>query len=315
MSSTSDDGPRTRAALDAVDAAIIKRLRPRLLQPADEQPIDILFANDPRLLDDVLKLFGRKDDGDVMPWAKTHECIRFRPGEITAWIGPNGDGKSLLTGFLAAHWASEGISTEVVSLEMGRDRQLARIARQMLCVEVPTAEQICAVQGRLAFLIMDGSEGHIPVSRALRLVAEAAERGVKHIVLDNMTMICPPNPIGPDESALFACELLKLTRNSDIHVHLVGHVRKPNDETKRLTRYDWRGTGALSDLVHNVVIVQRNMKKARADEKGEFSDDPDVFLIVDKQRNGEYTGLMKFWYRPTSMRLVQRSSDQPESYL
>lgn len=34
--------------------------------------------------------------GDHLPWPKTHDNLRFRPGEVSLWMGINGHGKSML---------------------------------------------------------------------------------------------------------------------------------------------------------------------------------------------------------------------------
>jgi twinkle protein len=106
--------------------------------------------------------------------------------------------------------------------------------------------------------------------------------------------------------------LVQIARDTGCHIHLLGHVRKP-DEQRPPSRYDWRGTGACSDLVHNVIIVYGNDRKRRADEKGDakHAGEPDVTLAVDKQRNGEFRGKLKFWWRPQELQLVQYLGDDP----
>ena len=36
--------------------------------------------------------------GEKLPWAKTHDFIRLRPGELSIWAGINGHRKSMLLG-------------------------------------------------------------------------------------------------------------------------------------------------------------------------------------------------------------------------
>lgn len=45
---------------------------------------------------------GLQLTGARLPWRKTRDLIRFRPGEVTLWSGMNGHGKSLALGQAAA---------------------------------------------------------------------------------------------------------------------------------------------------------------------------------------------------------------------
>ena len=84
--------------------------------------------------------------------------------------------------------------------------------------------------------------------------------------------------------------LSSLAKDLNIHIFLIHHVRKPNSQNTYSvpTKYDLKGTSAISDLSDNVLIVYRNLKKSD-EKKSNFlisEDECDVFLIVAKQRNG-----------------------------
>jgi len=249
--------------------------------------------------------------GDAMPWAKTHAKIRFRPGEVTGWIGPNRDGKSLLLGYLAAHWALQETRVVIASLEMDVGLQLKRISRQLLCDELPKEADFDMLLRRLSHLNFLDFVGHLGPAQILKLARHAGER-FRHVIIDNLTLIVPPGRDTDASASAFVRGLVEIARETECHIHLVGHVRKP-DEDRWLTRYDWRGTGACPDMVHNVVIVHRNEKKHRKLEAGDNSliEKPDVFLTVDKQRNGEYHGRLGFWWRPIALQLVEYGNDEP----
>lgn len=254
--------------------------------------------------------------GDAMPWAKTHAKIRFRPGEVTAWIGPNRDGKSLLLGYLAAHWALQETSVLICSLEMDVGTQLKRISRQLLCTESPSKRDFEMLLARLLYLRFFDHVGHLLPHQVLAAVKYAAVGAMaRHVVVDNLTLIVPPGRNTDEVSAVFVRGLVEVARDTGCHIHLVGHVRKP-DEERLLNRYDWRGTGACPDMVHNVIVIQANEKKRRAIERGDFSKsaDGDVFITVDKQRNGEFHGRMPFWWRPAALQLVEYGNDAPARF-
>lgn len=253
--------------------------------------------------------------GDPLPWPKTHDKIRFRPHEVTAWIGPNGDGKSLTVGYVAANWALQETPTLVCSLEMDVGIQLKRLSRQLLCTADPPRMTFEMLLARLLHLNFLDFVGHMPPHQMLSIVREAAQR-FRHIVIDNLTLIVPPGRNTDESSAVFVRGLIAVARDIGCHIHLIGHVRKPDAKQLYLNRYDWRGTGACADMVHNVLIVQINEKKRRKIEEGDFSmaDKPDVFIIVDKQRNGEYHGRLGFWWRGEALQLVEFGGDEPARF-
>jgi twinkle protein len=96
-----------------------------------------------------------------------------------------------------------------------------------------------------------------------------------------------------------------------VHIHLVTHCRKPQDETKPPTKYDLRGAAAISDQAHNVITVWANKaKKAKLEEGGDpgLLNDPDALLTVEKQRNGRWEGRAKLWFDDQSMRFCDDGS-------
>jgi twinkle protein len=248
--------------------------------------------------------------GDPMPWPKTHDKIRFRPHEVSAWIGPNGDGKSLALGYVAAHWALQETPVLICSLELDVGIQLKRLARQLLCTAQPKRSDFEMLLARLVHLNFLDFVGHKSPHEMLRIVRETATC-FRHIVIDNLTLIVPPGRNTDEAAVIFVRNLVEIARDTGCHVHLVGHIRKPDAVHGPPTRYDWRGSGACADLVHNVLIVYGNDKKRMAEEKGDpkHGGEPDVTIAVDKQRNGEYRGRIGFWWRPAALQLVQHLGD------
>lgn len=78
-----------------------------------------------------------------------------------------------------------------------------------------------------------------------------------------------------------------------MHIHLVCHSRKANDETQAPRKMDIRGSGSITDQVDNVFCVWRNKDERRVPAE-------DALLIVDKQRNGEWEGRLALSYNPDS---------------
>ena len=79
------------------------------------------------------------------------------------------------------------------------------------------------------------------------------------------------------------------------------------------TKYDYKGSGAITDQVDNVISVWRNKakEKKRDEDKQVDEKEPDALLICDKQRNGEWEGSIGLWFDRASMQYVGGPGDEP----
>ncbi len=103
----------------------------------------------------------------------------------------------------------------------------------------------------------------------------------------------------------FVDQLCVLAKNLNVHIHLVAHSKKPSNQGGRPSRYDIKGTGAISDLADNVIIMWRNKEKERKLDEGiinhadelEVQNEPDARMIIDKQRHGNsWTGSINLYH-------------------
>jgi twinkle protein len=108
-------------------------------------------------------------------------------------------------------------------------------------------------------------------------------------------------------------ELTSIARDTDMHIHIVHHLRKVPDITQVPTKYDFKGSGAITDLVDNCICVWRNKPKERKVQESRNVDgkEPDEILNVDKQRNGEWEGWINLWYHPGSQQYLEKKGDEP----
>jgi twinkle protein len=263
----------------------------------------------------------QRDDrtyGSQLPWAKTWHRFRLRPGEMTIYAGPNGSWKSLTVGHMLGHCAWHGERVFAASLELVADDQIARLSRQMLCNLHPTRERYDALHDRLGDnLMVYDFVGRLRPERAVALARyAAAELQAQHVLVDNLTMVVPPGRDADEQAARFVAGLYQVGRDTGAHVHLIAHIRKPDDDTRELTRYDIRGTGAAPDMVDNCVMMWLNEGKRRAIDAGrdDRREEPDLWVKVDKQRHGAYRGKLGFWQHEGSLRLCESGIDDPEPY-
>lgn len=275
-------------------------------------------------LEDVVAEFHRPPNGPrepVMISTKLRGCMAFRGGELTVWAGYNGHRKSMVTGQLALDLCAQRQRTLIVSLEMSPARTLSRMARQACALAVPMRHHVETfarwTDGRLWLF---DHVGRITPDLCVALLRYfAAELGGKQVVLDSMMMVCASEE-HMDEQKQFVTDLVRVTQETGLHVHLVAHCRKPQSgaDDKPPTKYDLRGSAAISDQCHNVVTVWAN--KAKAAKLAQFPADeealaqPDALLTVEKQRNGEFEGRLKLWFDPSSLRLCDERSTPIDAY-
>lgn len=263
----------------------------------------------------------------VMPWRKTHAMVQFRTGEVTVWGGANGNGKSLVTGQIALSLCAQGEKVCIASFEMKPSKTLERMGRQFSGFnpndpafagsDAATQELLDVYRqfkewtdGRLWLYDQQGTVTTRQVCAVVRYCAK--ERGITHFFVDSL-MKCVSGEDDYNGQKQFVDELTSIARDNGIHVHLVHHIRKPSDESHKPTKYDYKGSGAITDQVDNVISVWRNKakEKKRDEDKQVDEKEPDALLICDKQRNGEWEGSIGLWFDRPSMQYVGGPGDEP----
>ena len=261
----------------------------------------------------------QRDDG-LLPWAKTHHSFAFRPGEVTLWAGINGHGKSMMLSMTMISLMSQNYRACIASFEMKPVVQLDRMMRQMSGGDRPTEEWVDAcmqwLDGRLWFYDQQGTVDTESVYAVCRYAAERLQ--IRHIVIDSL-MKCVRGEDDYNGQKNLVDELTSIARDTGLHIHLVHHIRKQNDENSPPGKFDAKGSGAITDQVDNVLIVWRNKgKEARARNGKPSSDDenaPDALLVCDKQRNGEWEGAVKLWFHQGAMQYCPDARAEPMDLL
>jgi twinkle protein len=257
--------------------------------------------------------------GQCLPWTKTRGVFRFRPGEVSLWAGVNGHGKSLMTGMLALNLIAQGQKVCVASFEMKPHRSLERLLRQWIGFDAesefgPADRGIDDVRDlyqqfdiladkRLWFYDQQGTVTVDQMCAVARYCAK--ELGIQHLFIDSL-MKCVKGEDDYNGQKAFVDELTAIARDYGVHVHLVHHIRKLENELKRPDKSDVKGTGAITDQVDNVLLVWRNKADKRTPQ-----DDEDANLIVCKQRNGEWEGRIKLWFNRESQQFLEAPGLQP----
>lgn len=260
---------------------------------------------------------GVEAQGDTLPWRKTHDHVRFRPGEVTLWAGINGHGKSMVLSHVTAHFI-EFSKALVASMEMSIEALGYRLIRQQLASSTPTEELVqasvdwCCDDRLWVYDQLDT----VASERILGMCVYAMEKlGIDHIIIDSL-MKCGIGPEDYEAQSAFVDRLCWAAKTHGGHIHLVHHVRKGQDEDAPPNKFDVKGSGAITDMVDNVLIVHRNKRKERNVEKGKEVErlEPDARLTVEKQRHGEWEGGISLYWHNESYQYLSGPDCKPTFY-
>jgi len=265
-----------------------------------------------------------KTDDAVMPWVKTHSDVKFRLGEVTVYAGSNGGGKSLVTGQIALGLVKQNLKVCIASYEMKPVTTIVRMLRQFAGenINVPLTHDkegyIRGVLGRFTNFIDENlylydQQGSTTPQKTIAMARYCAvELGIKHIFIDSL-MKCVVAEDSLNEQKSFVDELCALARDHHVHIHLVHHIRKLQSEEIQPSKTDLKGSGSIADQVDNVFLVWRNKKKENARRNNEDYDEkqPDMFLMCQKQRNGEAEEFYGMYFEHNSQQFVDSLGGQP----
>lgn len=287
----------------------------RLAKARTRDPDDLKPAGYFR--DKVLRLFREEDSdqppvGSACPWPSLHRSLRFRDGEITLWAGYNGHGKSAIISNVMARSLSDGGAWCVASMEMTGERTLQRLIRQILALHRPTDERI---EQSLAWLNerswFFNVIGTAKIERMMRVFEYAARRyKIKNFIVDSLSK-CGLDEDDFNGQKRCVEQLCDFKHKHDVHVHLLAHSRKSQSEADRPHKHDVKGSGAITDLVENVVMVWRDKGAERQNAErqaqiGESEFLPTAEIAIEKQRNHQYEGVVPLYYDTVSMRYLER---------
>lgn len=255
---------------------------------------------------------NNKTAGELLPWSKTHEAVQFRPGEVTLWAGINGHFKSFVTGMVAL-WMLPTSKVCVASLEMPPQRTLQRMIRQSVGVnDVSEAYQGHFLDWAHGRLWLYDRADEVPVKTILGMISYCATQlGITQVFIDSL-MKCGVDE--EDKSAVkrFIDQLCQLAKQLKIHIHLVAHMKKGENEYKRPGKFDVFGSSMITNLIDNLCVVHANkLKQEKIQSKQPVDEtEPDITLTWAKQRHGEFEGTFNFWMHKASGQIITNHNNR-----
>ena len=256
--------------------------------------------------------------GKTLPWSKSHADVRIRPNEISVWAGTNGHGKSILLSQILLGLASQGERVCLASFEMPPLKTIRILTRQAAGANEAAEEFVrdfhTWTDEKFWLYVQQTGVRRDRLLAVIRYCHE--ELNITQFAIDSMTK-CGIAPDDYGAQKQFVDDLAILSRDLGVHIHLVAHVRKGENEMRRPDKFDIRGAGEISDLADNVFTFWRNKPKeeaARLKEVGR-ENEPDAVLTVVKQRHGEWEGPIALWFHPQALQFVAYDGARPIDFM
>ncbi len=207
----------------------------------------------------------------------------FRPGELTIWSGMNSSGKSTLLGQILLEVVDQGLAVCAYSGELpdrvfrywielqaaGPQGLESSVQDQNGVVYRTKHELLNGIREwyRDKLFLYQGGD----MKRAGQLIggfARAAnDYSCRVFLLDNLTMTVSRLNARDQYRAQreLILETVRFARENAAHVHIVVHPRK-TISVSRLTKNDIGGSGDITNLADNVLVLARPSKKESREE-------------------------------------------------
>lgn len=277
--------------------------------------------------DEVCKIMrGGDTRGLRLPWKKAGDQLLFRPGETSIIAGRNGHGKSQLVGWLLLNFIEQGNAIAcVASLEFKTAKWLVRLAKQACANGAPPEPFVRAAMQHLSGKLwsFDQTSG-VDYKHMLSVFRYAARRyGCEVFVIDNLAKC----GIAEDDyraQHLFMQAVTNFSRDEDVHVIVVHHLKKSQHEADDVGKNDIKGSGSITDLADTVLTIWRNKKKEaeikaaaqqQRDPKPEVIAKMDALLECHKQRNGDDEPSFALWFDKHSYQFLASPSHRARSVI
>lgn len=274
--------------------------------------------------DSVWEEFNPSPDkiGTPTPWSMDW---RVRTGEITLITGWSGHGKSHCLTNLILNDLSQGNRSLIASLEMTPQESLSKMVRMALG-HVPNSRQEsdAALKWMSPCLWMYDVVGSRQWREMIPQFEYAIKRyGITRIVVDSL-LKCRVREDDHDEQKDFVQALFDLTRKAGVHIFLVAHSRKDEDESKPPGKMDIRGSASITDQVDNGFTFWRNKSKEEVMAKAKLSGTVPDHKIVNasdavikfwKNRKRGVEPYVQVWLNHSSGQFVDNSNAVSKKYM
>lgn len=217
------------------------------------------------------------------PFDNHGERLRLYPCGVTIWSGFPGAGKTTLLRQLACHLLQRDHGVFFASLEEHPKHLLVRLAATAAGTDRPSAHQvqwfIDAFAGRLSIWARVGLAKHRDL---LAVIRKLALGGVTHAIVDSLMKLDIPTQDWEGQRN-FANLVAATAQQTQTHIHLVAHPKKPQAKTDEdADTNDVGGARELAGIADNVLFVKRSTKEGESP----LAETTGMRITVAKQRHG-----------------------------
>lgn len=213
----------------------------------------------------------------------------IRPGELTVWTGISSHGKTTFLTYLFVEMAYKGEKSFICSLEMKPEKIAKKMALSLFRENPVTPKDI------KDFIETLGEKtcfcdriGYMKQEDLMNQMEFAHRRfGVTQFLVDSLMRIDGLEEDYPAQGK-FLNVLCEFAKKFMVHVHLVAHPRKTQDDAKP-TANDIKGSSLMRNNADNILVVSRNTAKEKKLRDGEITQEQadleyDTQILVDKDR-------------------------------
>jgi twinkle protein len=226
--------------------------------------------------------------------------FEFRPGEVSAWTGYASHGKTTLLTFLANMDIELRDSVYFfASMEMLPKKILHKMATASIGVQ-PSIEEINSFAERVGSkLLFANVLGYINEDKLFNMMLYCVRRyGMNSAVIDSFMAVSDLEEDFPRQGN-FLARCNSFAKEHNVHIHIVCHPRK-GDETIAPSMMDVKGGSLIINRADWIVVVHRNMEKAKLMEDGTPIDQlqsmTDTYVYCRKDREDGWRGRIDLFF-------------------
>lgn len=254
--------------------------------------------------EEMIKLILGEDESQKathFPWNFLSGKFEMRDHEMTVWVGYKGHGKSALISQVLVAAMKRQQRMFIISPEFRPARVLERMLYQYAGTRLVTTDDISEFLAWASkFVWLYDNQTSLKPRDVIALCRYAAkEIEVRHVLIDSL-MKCGMGPEDYAGQKNFVDQVQSICHKYPLHLHLVAHARKGNNDESPAKLHDVKGTSEIADMAENVVSVWRNKPKEK--NKDGKENEPDCTLTVEAQRNAEgWIGTLPLLYDTETM--------------